>query len=64
MKGTFIYWKWKDAKTFSKAYVQEVIQTTSGTLLELTDSSWYSQYPKRVLEKDVDILSLEGSGKK
>ena len=58
-KEIFIYWKWKDAKTYSKSWVQDVVETHTGTMLELTESTWYSAYPTRVLAKDIDILEAK-----
>ena len=58
-QGTFIFWKHKDncSKSYSESYVQSVIDTDGGILLELTDSTWWTKYPIRVLAKDIDILT-------
>ena len=53
---TFIYWKWKDSKTYFYSYIQKLVEVTDGTLLELTDSTWFSSNPTRVLLKDIDVL--------
>ncbi len=63
MKGKWIYWRWKDAKTnphtvstFFHSYVQEIIPTDKGNLLELNDSEVHSNYPNRTLENEIEIL--------
>lgn len=55
-KGGFIYWKYKGKDAYIQSYVQDVIKTDKGFLLELTDSSWWTNYPTRILQDDIDIL--------
>lgn len=54
--GTWIYWKRKDHDTWSRSYLQEIIDTDQGQLLELTDSSWITRHPTRILRKIIDVL--------
>ena len=60
-KETFIYWKWKKNNTYTKTYVQEIISTNEGNMLELADSTWWTNHPTRVLEKDIDILITDAA---
>ena len=60
-KETFIYWKWKNNNTYTKSYVQEIISTNEGNMLELADSTWWTNHPTRVLEKDIDILITDAA---
>lgn len=55
--GQLIYWRWFDAKTLSKSYIQDIIKTESGEMLELSDSVHYTAYPNRVLKSEIFILT-------
>jgi len=55
-KGTWLYWKWPDASTYSKSYIQDIIETKEGLLLEISDSQWWTNYPTRILAKDIIIV--------
>lgn len=57
-KGQWIYWRWKlDGKTFSKSKIQDIVNTSNGPLLELGDDLW-TNYPTRVLVKEIDIVDF------
>jgi len=56
-KGEFIYWKYRTKDTWNKSFLQEIIKTDQGNLLELSDSVVPSPYPLRVLQKDIDVLN-------
>jgi len=55
---TWIYWKWRDDshKTYSKSWVQDIIETQCGDLLEITDTESWSKYPTRILKVDINII--------
>lgn len=60
LKETFILWKRKENNTYSKSYVQDVIETNEGkTILELSDGTWYTSYPTRIETQTIDILTLK-----
>ena len=57
LKGKFILWKYKDHKTYSKKYVQDVVETIEGkTILEFSDGDFYTAYPLMVCTDAIDIL--------
>lgn len=58
LKRKWIFWKWKDKsfKAFSKSYVQEIIKLNNGDLLlELSDNDSFTNYPTRIISKDIII---------
>jgi len=55
--GQIIYWRWLDSKALSKSYIQGIIKTESGDILELSDSVHYTAYPNRILKSEVFILT-------
>lgn len=55
-KDTWIYWKWPDANTYSKSYIHGIVETKEGMLLEISDSLWPTNYPTRILAKDIVIV--------
>lgn len=59
-KGTWIYWRWKNKdnhRTFAKSHVQDIIEgTLEGDLLELSDNSFGTEYPTRILLKEIQII--------
>lgn len=58
-KSTWIYWRHNGgAKTFSKSFVQNFIDTTEGRLLELCDNDSFTMYPTRILRKEIYILKV------
>ena len=60
LKGTMILWKHKANNTYSKSYVQDVVETNEGkTILELADGTWYTAYPTRIEAEIIDILTLK-----
>ena len=60
LKGTFILWRDKGQNTYSKSYVQDMVETNEGkTILELSDGSWYTAYPTRIEAETIDILTLK-----
>ena len=52
----WIYWRWKKwGKSFSKSFVQAVVKTSDGKyLLDLNDSTIWSNYPTRVLLSEIE----------
>lgn len=57
-KGKFIYWRWIGDKTFLKSFVQDILETESGMLLETTDSEMWSNYPTRILRHEIFIVKI------
>ena len=60
-KGDWIYWNYKNRSTpsFSYSYVDDVIETKKdGKMLHLTDG-YYTNYPLRVLERDINIVEKQ-----
>lgn len=55
--GKFIYWRHLDNKSFTKSYIQNIVKTQSGNLLEISDSSHWTNYPTRILECDIFVLT-------
>jgi hypothetical protein len=59
-KGNIVYWRWKDWKRrnclgiLSKDYIQNVIDDK---ILELYHEPYYSNYPTRVLIKEIEIIT-------
>ncbi len=54
--GEWILWRWIAGKTFSESRVQAIHETQAGSLLELTDNSFWSNYPTRILRKEIYII--------
>jgi len=50
-----IYWRWK--KKESKTIAKDYIQADLGNMLELADSDFFTNYPTRVLKKEIEIFS-------
>jgi len=58
IKNKFILWKRKDADTYNKSYVQDIVETNEGKfILELADGAWGTRYPTRVDAGSIDILT-------
>lgn len=54
-----IYWRWKkdSGKSISKSTVQSKVITEQGQeILELSDGTYWTNYPHRILFKDIEIL--------
>jgi hypothetical protein len=54
-----IYWRWRkdSGKSINKSTVQSKIITEQGQeILELSDGSFWTNYPNRILFKDIEIL--------
>ena len=58
LKHTWIYWKWKEGRTYSESFVQKIIETKDDYLIELNDSEIYSAYPTRILISEIVILDV------
>ena len=55
----WIYWRWKDgSKSFLKSWIQDVVTTDKGLLLELSDSESWTNYPNKVLLSEIDYTLL------
>lgn len=62
-KKTWIYWRWKNdsdsgkSLSLSASYVQDIIKSAEGNIIiELTDHEFYTNYPHRVLLKEIEIV--------
>lgn len=58
VKGKWIYWRWVGDKTFLKRFVQDILETDSGMLLEISDNDMWSNFPTRVLRKEIFIVKV------
>lgn len=59
LKGNWIYWRWK--KSLSQTLAKDFVQDCNEDILELHDTEWHTQYPTRVLLKEIDIFKVEES---
>lgn len=58
-KGQFIFWRWKSdsGKSISKSYIQDIVKsTTQEIILEMSDSDFWTNYPHRILLKEIEII--------
>lgn len=57
-KHKWLYWRNIGDKSFSKSFIQNIIETPKGMLLELSDG-YYTACPLRLLRKEIFILQIE-----
>jgi hypothetical protein len=56
-KGSWIYWRWRNhnGQTWSKDYVQDVVNVGDDAMIELTDYEFWTKYPLRVSLSEIEI---------
>jgi len=54
--GEWILWRWIGDRNFTKSKVQNIEETKSGNVLELSDNDIWTKYPNRVLRKEIYIV--------
>lgn len=56
----YIYWRWNKSETsLSKSFIQKIIESPNGDILELSDGS-FTAYPNRVLRNEIFIAFITG----
>jgi hypothetical protein len=54
-EGMTLIWRWKgsDNKTWSKSFVQNVIEVDDDSILELRDNDIWTAYPTRICLSEI-----------
>jgi len=59
VKGHFIYWRWIGDKLLNKSYIQDLVESPNGTILELNDGEHWTNHPTKVLRKEIFIAAIK-----
>lgn len=55
----YIYWRWKKTGTsLSQSFIQKIVDSPHGQILELSDGISYTNYPNRVLRNEIFIALM------
>ncbi len=54
-----VYWRRKGSTHVSKDYLQQKLTFGDVVIYELSDRDYYTGYPTRVLENEMEIIAME-----
>ena len=57
-KNYWMLWRKRGDKYIFKSYIQDIMPTIFGKLIETSDRDNWTNYPNRILEKEIIIIKI------